>query len=549
MQRRLSFATQKGVLSLGNIYSYLKWRGDLTFSERPFCEVDNLVLSELAYMDFRGIVPTKEEAGSITVEEAAAQFQQQGRQLILFGEASTPIVECMAATNRFRHIKLSNYIDVFDEQTQTQFAALQIELGDGTAYIAFRGTDDSLVGWQEDFSMSFQLMPSQKAAAEYLRQTLSNPDMQYRIGGHSKGGNLAVYAAMQCSAEQQKQIIEIYNNDGPGICDSIVDMEQYRQISSKLIRIVPEFSVIGALFEHEEPTKIVASSASGFMQHDGSTWQIEGDHFCEKADLSDKCKFYNEIFDTWIESASMEQREAFVADFFGALEAGGAKNISELSQGGVEEFETILTAITTQSGGKTKIVIGKFFVSIFQAFRHINLKKLMKSGNAIKGTICFIVGMFFLIAPGIATRSISMGLGITAICWMGKRVLVHASSSEADLKQSKYKVIFYIAAISIVSFFLGKTSVMLRLTNLLVGVFFLIYACKQIRKSSAPQLHTRRRILYIASGGVLFVLGIVPILFRGMEFTPYAGVAGVWILLYGISLIAFSMYENGKQNT
>ena len=359
---------------MGNIYTYLKWRGDLDFSERPFCEVDNLVLSELAYMDLSGIVPNAACGGSISLEEAAGQAQLQKRHIMAVGSEAEPILLCMARTKRFRQVQLSCYEDILDEKTQTQFAALHIKLNDGTTYIAFRGTDDNILGWREDFSMSFQLMPAQLHAVEYLQKTMQDPAMRYRIGGHSKGGNLAVYAAMCCSPALQEQITEVYSNDGPGMCESIVDMAEYQNIVSKVIRIVPEFSVIGALFEQDRPTKIVASSAAGFAQHDEQTWQVEGDHLCEVPARSSRCKFCNDIFDTWLESVSMQQREAFTNDFFDALQAGGCKRISELSKGGIDEVETILTALTMQSGRQTKIVIGKFVTSFFSLFSEHRLQ-------------------------------------------------------------------------------------------------------------------------------------------------------------------------------
>lgn len=534
---------------MGNIYTYLKWRGDLDFTERPFCEVDNLVLSQLSYVDFSGIVPTVQEGGNISLEAAALKLSARENDTASHQDEKESILARMARTNRFCHVKLSRYVDVLDEETQIQFAALHIELGDGTTYIAFRGTDDRLVGWREDFSMSFQLMPSQKSAAEYLRQTIIDPGMRYRVGGHSKGGNLAVYAAMQCPAGKQGQIIEVYSNDGPGICSSIVDIQLYQNIAPKLIRIVPEFCVIGALFEQEKPTKIVGSSADGFAQHDLLTWQVEGDHLCEKANLSAKCMFYNEIFDTWLESASMEQRKAFTNDFFDALGAGGAKRVSELTGSGIGEIETILTALTTQSERKTKIVFGKFLASAFHAFRNIDYKQLLRSGSAIRGTIFLLIGLFFMIAPEFATKSIGVGLGLAALFWLGKRLLSNAFSEEADIRRKKYKLIFYMGAMCLVSFLIAKSDLMLRFTNLLVGASFLITAVRQFRKGTAPDIHTIRRVLIMALGIILFILGVIPIVFLGMEFAPYAGVAGICFFLYGMIRLVYSMYENGMQAT
>lgn len=532
---------------MGNIYTYLKWRGDLDFAERPFCEVDNLVLSELAYMDFSGIIPTVKEAESISLKEAAEQAQIQERHVLAVGGETKSILFSMAQTHRFQDVCLSHYEEVFDEESQTQFAAFHIGLNDGTTYIAFRGTDDSILGWQEDFSMSFQLMPAQRLAADYLQETMCDPDMRYRVGGHSKGGNLSVYAAMRCPAQLQERIIEVYSNDGPGLRESIIDLAEYQNIAAKVIRIVPEFSVIGALFEQEHPSKIVASSATGFMQHDGLTWQVEGDRFCEVPERSEQCRFCNEIFDTWIESVSMEQREAFTNDFFDSLRAGGCKNISELSQGGIDEIETILTALTTQSGRKTKIVIGKFVASLFRSCKNIDFKTLLKSKTLIQGAVCVLVGLFFIIAPDIATRSISMGAGLAAIFLLSRRLIRNACSSGTDLKQRKYKIIFYIAAISLTSFLLAKTALMFRLTNLLVGVFFLMLSYRQIKAFAAQHFQIRRGLPHLLAGLFLFAVGVTPLVFRGMEFTPYAGITGVGVLLFGIIRIAISVYRRESE--
>ena len=250
---------------MGNIITYLKWRGDLDFRERPFCEADNLVLSALVYLDFTGIVPETAEEGAVTVKEAAGKYvrrqQEEGQSPTSFD----PVLAQMAAGRRYRDAQLSCYRQKTEETIQTQFAALQIGLGDGTFYLAFRGTDDSIVGWREDFSISYRTVPAQQAAVEYLRQTMTREGRVYRLGGHSKGGNLAMYAAAMCGAELADRLIAVYNNDGPGICPDMLDAQGYDRIRDRLVRIVPQFSVIGMLFEPDVPPLIVASSARGLM--------------------------------------------------------------------------------------------------------------------------------------------------------------------------------------------------------------------------------------------------------------------------------------------
>jgi hypothetical protein len=353
---------------MGNILTYLKWRGEQTFLERAFCEVDNLILSELSYWNFDGIVPAVDSGDSITLKKAAELFYEQYTEEEESGDHPQEMLKLMADSKRYQNVLLSNYMEVQDEKSKTEFSALHIILGDGTAYVAFRGTGDYIWGWRENFSMSFRRMGAQKLAAAYLKKTMTDSDMQYRVGGHSKGGNLAVYAAMMCSGEKNDQIKEIYSNDGPGLCPVIIDLEKYRQIQPKLIRIVPEYSIIGSLFAHESPTKIVASSASGLGQHVGISWLVEGDAFCEKSKLSTECQFYNHVFDEWIKSATIEQRRAFTRDFFDALESGGAKRISELGKGELDKIKRILFFLT-KSKKRTKIAVRKLVKSYFSAFR------------------------------------------------------------------------------------------------------------------------------------------------------------------------------------
>jgi hypothetical protein len=375
---------------MGNIMSYLKWRADETFMERPFCDADNLVFSELAYWNLKGIVPDKGTDGSVSLKETAEQLKQMHGQEE--SEAQTlAMIREMASSARFRDIRLSEFADVRDEEEQTEFAAVQIALGDGSAYVAFRGTGDYILGWREDFSMAFQVMGSQKLAAAYLEETM-RPELTYRVGGHSKGGNLAIYASMMCPECKQAQIAAIYSNDGPGLCPDIIDMDKYAKIRDKVIRIVPEYCVIGTMFADDDPPDvIVESTEKGLVQHDEMSWMIDGDSFCRKDRMAKECRVYHQIFREWLDSASMEQRKIFVKDFFDALEAGGSKRFSELARGGFAEFAVILYSLA-KSESHTKAVMGKFLKSFLGAFSRVQLAELADNKVLLQGVLLLTVG-------------------------------------------------------------------------------------------------------------------------------------------------------------
>ena len=531
-----------------NILTYLKWRGDLTFTEREFCEVDNLVLAELSYLELAGIVPFAEQGGEISIQDAAEKYYCEEHENACADGPPPEFFRVLAGTNRYKDVTLSEYIEILDEDSQIDFSAMHINLGDGTVYVVFRGTSDWLVGWREDFSMSFQLMPSQKLAADYLESTIrSGTDVKYRVGGHSKGGNLAVYASMTCPADKQERIIEIYSNDGPGLCKEFFNMEQYQKIQSRLIRIVPEFSVIGSLFEHEAPTRIVASNGNGIYQHEGMTWQVEGDRFliCEKR--SEKCEFYNRLFDQWIESASLEQRKAFTKDFFDALEAGGAKKRSELAQSGFEGFEAILLSVV-QSEKKTKIVIGKLVSSFFSTFRSIQLGKLVREKEMLMGMALFLTGLFFMVAPEFAAQCAGIALGGAALIWIGKKQLDCAFGEDGAVRHRKQRLILQMILMCVVVYLVAQKELLLRFSGFLSGCLFLGLSYKWAKTAFENNKNTGMRMWYMALALVSLLLGVVPIITSGLTLWHYVFSVGSFILAYGTGRILHAMYVNGKQN-
>ncbi len=426
----------------------------------------------------------------------------------------------MAESNRFRDAKLFCFSEQTDPAAQTDFCALHIALGDGTVYVAFRGTSDSLVGWREDFSMSFQRMPSQELAADYLRETMEQGGVRYRVGGHSKGGNLAVYAAMMLPQEKQEQLLQVYSNDGPGLCPELVDMKRYRGISHKLTRIVPEFCVIGALFEQEPPAKIVKSSASGFYQHDGVTWQVEGDSFCTCPSLSKECAFYNQVFDQWIESADMEQRKAFTRDLFDALESSGARKRTDLSQGGFDGFESILLSVI-QSEEKTKIVFGKLLRSLFSAFRSVQFAALFREKETIQGIVCFLAGLFFVTVPEFAARCVGTGAGVAGVVWLGKRVCSSAFCSQGEEGAARGKLVLDLALMCAIAFLMGQGTILLYLSNYLMGGFFLFASYRWAQKGFRRTLPMRSRVVRMAFAAATFLLGMVPVITAGLVLWRY----------------------------
>jgi hypothetical protein len=280
------------------------------------------------------------------------------------------LLTVMASTNRFKNASLSCYVDEFDEKKQVQFSAMVISLEDDTSYVAFRGTDMSICGWREDFAMSYQLVPAQESALRYLETVAELIPGNLRIGGHSKGGNLAMFASMMCSQSIRDRIFVIYNNDGPGFCPNMAWAKKYQEIAKRTIKIVPEFSVIGMVFAEGQPHRTIASNVKGLIQHDLMTWKVNGNRFVEKSGFTYHCKRMNGILNRWIKNVDTEQRISFTTDFFDALEVNGAVVIKDVLSGGFGGFMKILMSIV-KSRKSTKRAIKEFFIAFVVELKEI----------------------------------------------------------------------------------------------------------------------------------------------------------------------------------
>ena len=327
------------VNDMANLMDYLDWRGDLTLEISPFNEVDALILAELSFVDFDGIVPPPELGRGLPLNEAAEAFfaRHGGKDVpmgVLVPDTISKMLRKLMTSPRFRNMTLNGYTALLDDSIEQQFAALTIDLGNGSIYISFRGTDDTIVGWKEDLNMGFlEEIPSQKQAVEYVaRVARQYSDKTIRIGGHSKGGNLAVYSAAKSSGEIQERIVAVHNNDGPGFAWDISETPGHKRIASRIHTILPQTSVVGMLMEHEKRYQVVHSTYDGLYQHDGFSWQVLGTQFVHLDDFSREGKLVDETLSSWADSLNTQQREALADALYSVFTASGAKTLSELTE-------------------------------------------------------------------------------------------------------------------------------------------------------------------------------------------------------------------------
>ena len=330
---------------MSNISDYLGWRGDITFAERPFNDVDNIILSTFCYLDLRGIAPgpresPQDELQTIALSKACQQLLKEAKgnmskYVRSLCQIDSRFVDLLSSARRFAPVQIHSYADVVDNKRALQFSAMQLDLPNNETYVAFRGTDNTLVGWREDFMLSFTVTEAQREAARYLSDAVAlarERGRKLHVGGHSKGGNLAEYAATCCTDEERAQLHCIYSNDGPCMAPEVTPVDSREVLGSRLKRIVPTYSVVGMLFaQPDDPRVIVRSSELGPAQHDSMSWQVMRAGVKEAIDLEPDCKVIGVSINKWSKSIPLSERKRMTNELFDALGAGGANTIDEIA--------------------------------------------------------------------------------------------------------------------------------------------------------------------------------------------------------------------------
>lgn len=310
-----------------NIYSYIDKYGDFTLEEKPFNEVDNLIFASLSYLNLKGIISKNkmrlEDVGNLYFEIYPGK--PKGTYIV---KKSIKLLDYIKETKRYKDLYLYNY--VYRKGKDEQFCALTIEINPKLVYVSFEGTDDLISGWKEDFMLIYKFpVRSQIRAINYVNKNFIFNRKKIILGGHSKGGNLALAAGMCANNFIKRRIINIYNNDGPGLLKKQFDSNDYNDIKNKLIHIIPSYSIVGLLLYHDENYISVRTLKKGLFSHDLFTWVVEDDKLMRKELDTFSEKLSLDIIE-WLNKFNLDERERFVNEMFDIFERAGIKSTLDI---------------------------------------------------------------------------------------------------------------------------------------------------------------------------------------------------------------------------
>ena len=338
---------------MANMIDYLDWRGDIGFDVSPLCEIDALILCQLSYLNFRTILDGEFTRKGLPLSRlselffSAPDFETRKDVGALINAKTVNLLRLAGESRRFGPVRVCGYEDKIDLASEEQFAALTYTSAAGWNFVAYRGTDDTIVGWKEDFNLGYMdTVPAQQDALRYLERVASALKGDLYVGGHSKGGNLAIYAAAHAGPQAKKRLCAVYNNDGPGFQKEFFSSEAFKSIENIQHTFVPELSIVGMLFAHADGYVTVQSDQKGIMQHDPFSWHVAARHFVEEEDTNGESKFIGATVNKWIGELSTEQRELFIETMFSILRDTDATTNSEITANWGESVRKMLRAMT-----------------------------------------------------------------------------------------------------------------------------------------------------------------------------------------------------------
>ncbi len=367
---------------MGTIIDYLKNYGDYTLDEMPFSEVDSLALSQFAYLKFDDFAPSVGEERPMAGLQEMMEHKDYDHLYAdeRYREDNTALFLGLSQSKRFGGMKIYNYVNLIDLENETQFSAVTFRLPNGVCYVAYRGTDESIVGWKEDLNLAFsEPVPGQRMSVDYLNRVAEDIEGPFYVGGHSKGGNLATYASMNCDAQVRSRILAIYDHDGPGFRPEVRARGYYDEIVDRIHKTIPHSSLVGMLLYSDGTYRVVESKTIGLAQHNPYTWLVKEEHFKIVNELYAGRKFMDEALNQWILSLSQEQVRTFSDTLYQVILASETDNLIDFTANWFQSIHKIGAALK-EIDPQTRKAIIRIMKSLFEIIS-LHMKERMRSRN------------------------------------------------------------------------------------------------------------------------------------------------------------------------
>ena len=355
---------------MSSILEYIDQYGSYDFSEKEFNAVDGLILSQFSYLKVDEMVPkVGTECKDVLLKDILeSEHYEDLYQDERYARNNRELFEKMAYSIRFGQIGLNHFINLVSKKWEMQFSAIVCYLPGAIPLVVFRGTDESVIGWKEDFNMAFLTpIPAQLRSIDYLNYVAERIKGEFNICGHSKGGNLAVYSAMKCSALIEERVGKIYSFDGPGFTKEALDGVDFHRIQPKICKLVPKSSIVGMLLQSQEEYSVVEAKKYGILQHDPFNWVVVDDSFVYVENINEMSVIHNKSINEWAENTNPKEMRQFIDQLYDVVTEVGITDLNDFKG----NYPDILRKFTHAIDGfddKQKELMREIFKSLMDSF-------------------------------------------------------------------------------------------------------------------------------------------------------------------------------------
>lgn len=526
---------------MDKLAEYIRWTGGEELKRVPLREADALVLCIIAYFDLSPV--TEGAAGPVKVRDCLKMIDEGRAVLNITGGdlGNLEVFREAAMSKRFGEMEIREYVDVFEEEKDLQFSAVTFSTGK-THFIAYRGTDASLTGWKEDFMICFTRTEAQIRSLEYAEKIIDQSEGEVYLAGHSKGGNLALYSACLLDDARWKKVKKVYILDGPGLCPEVMDTELIKRVDKKAVSIVPEFDVVGKLFDPGiTDTRIVKSSLAGPLEHSLPTWMVDHTELAtvEKNDAGSQ--WISGVLNDWVSGIPNEERPVFVNELFDSFEQGGLRYLDDFT---LESFRKSMKKLS-EASGVTKEVIAALprramFEDALSEAREFSIRGWIMKTPLGRAVLLLMLGAGVIFASGNILDVVTTLLLATITIAQVALTLKYLAKNRWDLTRNgvKDRITVSIVFIALAAATVYKESATFLIGSVLFGALLLIagYTCAD----RAAHQHRSRFLkwLYWAEAVLSFIFGGSFLILPSSTVRAYSIALGVCLLIDGTARLA-----------
>lgn len=455
------------------LLDYVEWYGAFGFDVYPFSDADALVLSLIIYFDLEYLLGSGSK--SALLKDFYGPFKNGFVPLRITGGdmGNAGVMEAAIKSKRFGELVVSDYTDILSTSPALQFSAATFTFPGTFTFVAFRGTDSSVSGWKENFMISFTRSKAQELACDYAKKIVSRSGSAFYVGGHSKGGNLALSAALSLDGEALSQVKRIFILDGPGISPDMIAEEDIRRINEKTLLVLPEYDVVGSLFPLPFTNrKIVKSFRSGITEHSLPSWLIEHGRLSEASELSKNSQWISKLVTDWILGLGPDKREGFVNELFGHLEAEGVKDINELSP---DELSGIIIRIIKKENSSARLLTKIPEKIVFDGiFEDLNKERSFTERHfkVILPLLFLAVALIMILASSRILEIVSLGIAFTMTLLQIILTIRHIADPHDSKEGIKERLLLTAAAIGSTVVLIVKEQALFILGSLIFAMLF-----------------------------------------------------------------------------